>query len=224
MGNVYPTTDPRSAEGSGSKDRGVDRQLGDKLLGCWHGANGDNRPPGITRRPVLSQQRQLESEQQHESERQLESRWAEACMHTVAPPAALAHSKRRAPCRVLACKVGYTPVVSVRFPVTARLQPLQHPPWRRPPSAGGRGQRGKSGLDTRTSEAPMRRGAHRRILASARRSSAPDLAKALRLDGRSAERDEAARLKPRPRARVACEVQFTLLSLSLPSRVCVNPL
>ena len=34
---------------------GVDRQLGDKLLGCWHGANGDNRPPGITRRPVLSQ-------------------------------------------------------------------------------------------------------------------------------------------------------------------------
>ena len=33
---------------------GVDRQLSDKLLGCWHDANGDNRPPGITRRPVLS--------------------------------------------------------------------------------------------------------------------------------------------------------------------------
>ena len=36
---------------------GVDRQLSDKLLGCWHDANGDNRPPGITRRPVLSQLR-----------------------------------------------------------------------------------------------------------------------------------------------------------------------
>ena len=34
---------------------GVDRQLSDKLLGCWRDANGDNRPPGITRRPVLSQ-------------------------------------------------------------------------------------------------------------------------------------------------------------------------
>ena len=113
-------------------------------------------------------------------------------MHTVAPPAASAHSKRRAPCHVLACKVGYTVVATVRFEVTARLQPVQHPPWRRPPSAGGRGQRGKYGLDTRTSEAPMRRGAHRRILAGARRSSALDLAKALRLDGRSAERDEAA--------------------------------
>ena len=34
---------------------GVDRQLSDKLLGCWRDANGDNRPPGINRRPVLSQ-------------------------------------------------------------------------------------------------------------------------------------------------------------------------
>ena len=46
--NPIPATD-------GLLISGVDRQLSDKLLGCWHGANGDNRPPGITRRPVLSQ-------------------------------------------------------------------------------------------------------------------------------------------------------------------------
>ena len=34
---------------------GVDRLLSDKQPGCWRDANGDNRPPGITRRPVLSQ-------------------------------------------------------------------------------------------------------------------------------------------------------------------------
>ena len=46
--NPIPATD-------GLLISGVDRQLSDKLLGCWRDANGDNRPPGITRRPVLSQ-------------------------------------------------------------------------------------------------------------------------------------------------------------------------
>ena len=50
--NPIPATD-------GLLISGVDRQLSDKLLGCWRDANGDNRPPGITRRPVLSHDPEL---------------------------------------------------------------------------------------------------------------------------------------------------------------------